>query len=74
MTLGLECLASEAVQSAVDAALPVAPLTCGLLVEASTAPATLQLLLNGARLPQQARACSCLRLTAAVLFVLELRS
>ena len=55
MTMDLECLVSEGLQSAMDVALPVVPITCDLVVEASTAPATLQLLLNGTRLSQQAR-------------------
>lgn len=56
VTLELECQASDAIQAAVDAARPVAPITCSLLVEASTAPASLQLMLNGAHLLQQVRA------------------
>lgn len=53
MVLSLECQASEAIQCAVDAASPVAPIICRLLVEASTAPACLQLMLNGNCLLQQ---------------------
>ncbi len=64
LTLALECLAvSTALQPAVDDAAPVALLECRLLVEPSTTPASLQLLLDGLLIRQ---ACHLFRCTRVV--------
>ena len=52
LTLTLECSGNGGIQPAVDDAAPVPPLEFQLLVEPSTAPTSLQLLLDGSPLCQ----------------------